>query len=86
MRFIRFLPTARRQFFFEIARPSLASSPSCGRHKTVNNLSRLRLALLKTRLYAFSSSKRDARRKRWLRFSAESRARLYVVVVVAATV
>jgi hypothetical protein len=81
-------PTARRQFFLEIANPSLASPPSRARHKTVKSLSRLRPALLKTLLYAFSSSKRDARRKRWLRFSAEICARLYVVVVVvvAATV
>ncbi len=40
-RLIRFRAVARRQFFFEIASPSLASRSSLCLHKTVNNVSRL---------------------------------------------
>lgn len=81
MRFMRVRPTARGQFFLDIASPSLASPPFCLRHKTVKYLSRLRLALLNTRLYAFSSSRREARRKRWQLVLAVVR----VLLVVAGT-
>ena len=57
-RFILFLPVAARQFFFEIANPSLAMPLSLSLQSTVNHLSRLRVAFLKTREYAAASSSR----------------------------
>ena len=57
-RLILFLPVAGRQFFFEIARPSLAASVSLPRQSTVNQRSRLRVAFLNTREYAAASRSR----------------------------
>ena len=70
MRLILFLALAARQFFFEIAKPSRgtpnrAALPSLLRHSTVNTLSLLRLAFLKTRPYAAASSSRFSLRKRY---------------------
>jgi hypothetical protein len=56
--FIRLRAVARRQCFFDIARPSLAVSLSFSRHNTVNRLSRLRVALSNTRLKAAASRSR----------------------------
>jgi hypothetical protein len=64
--FIRLRAVARRQCFFEIARPSLAVAVSFCRHSTVNRLSRLRFALSNTRPKAAASSSRLSLRNRLL--------------------
>lgn len=59
---MRFLETASRQCFFEIARPSRGTAAFCPstlrRERTVNIRSRLRFAFLNTRPYAAASSNR----------------------------
>jgi hypothetical protein len=55
---IRFLAVALRHCFFDMARPSLAISSWLSRHSTVKNLSRLRVAFLKTRPKAAASGSR----------------------------
>jgi len=90
MRLSRLRPTAKRQFFFEMASPSrgpltpgpptpeqsaLEQSARAARYKTVNSASRLRRALPKTRVYAAASCSRAQRGKRLLRFLSESRSR-----------
>ena len=66
IRFIRFLPVARRQCFFEIASPSLATSRPFEQLITVKYLSRLRPRVRKTRENAAASSKRFSFRNRCL--------------------
>ena len=57
-RLIRLRAVAARQFFFEIARPRRPCTPSLSRLRTVNHLSRLRVAFLNTRPNAAASSRR----------------------------
>ena len=65
MRLILFLVVAARQCFLDIARPSLPATPSFLLQRTVNHLSRLLAAFLKTRPYAAASSKRLSFRNRY---------------------
>ena len=60
----RFRCVARRQFFFDTAKPSLAGLPPFDRYSTVNKRSLLRLALPNTRLNEAASSNRFSRRNR----------------------
>jgi len=64
IRFKVFLDVDLRQCFFEIARPSLAGSPSFSRLSTVKHLSRLRFAFSNTRPNAAAVSNRLCRRNR----------------------
>ena len=64
MRLILFLAVAARQCFFEMARPSRALSVLLCLHSTVNHLSRLRVAFLKTRPNAAASNSRLLLRNR----------------------
>lgn len=65
MRLILFLDVAARQCFFEMARPSRAVSVLLSMHSTVNHLSRLRVAFLKTRPNAAASNSRLLLRNRY---------------------
>lgn len=64
IRFSVFLDVDLRQCFFEIASPSLACCPPLTRQRTVNQLSRLRLAFSNTRANAPAVSNRLCRRNR----------------------
>lgn len=64
MRLILLRPVACRQFFFEIAKPSRATSLFVSLHRTVNHSSRLRTACLNTRPNAAASRSRLPRRNR----------------------
>jgi len=66
VRLIRLRLVARRQFFLDIAMPSLALPWSLLRHNTVKNLSRLRVAFANTREKAAASSSRLAFENRLL--------------------
>jgi len=64
MRFSRLRPLASLQFFLPMAKPSRGSSVPFGLYRTVNILSRLRSAFLKTRLNDSLSASRLERLKR----------------------
>lgn len=78
---MRFRAVARRQYFLEIASPSLATPASLHRQSTVNNLSRLRLACSNTRSKAAALSSRFVSLNRLLSLFVNPGVLLVVVTV-----
>jgi hypothetical protein len=68
--FRRFRWTAKRQFFFEIARPSLPAFLPFARDRTVNSVSRLRFDFSNTRWKEPASSSRASLENRRLEMSS----------------
>ena len=79
---MRFLADAWRQFFLEIASPKRATSLSLSLQSTVNHLSRLRVAFLKTRRNARAFNSRLALVNRYSELPANVD-RLSAVVTIA---